>query len=266
MGKLNFKDRWVLLTGASSGLGRELALSLAKNENANLIISSRRKDKLDILKKEIENECKTRVEVFKTDLNHLNEIDDLFEKSIKIGPIFAIINNAGVTSYGKTDKHLLRTYEQIIDVNFKAVMKLSLMFLAYFQEKGEGGILNISSQGAYFPIPYQNVYGALKSALQNFTEALREENKKTGIFICSVALGGMSTEMFTGSGLDQIVKAENVFMMNPRIAAKKVIRFFKKGRGAVSPGFLNKLIHFFVRILPRKVIIKIANYIYKPSN
>lgn len=266
MAKLNFKKRWVLVTGASSGLGRELAHFLAKNENANLIIASRRKEKLDDLKREIEEKYKTMVEVIRTDLNKADDIEDLFTRSIAIGPIYAVINNAGVTSYGKTDIDLIKTYEQIVDVNFKAAMILSLLFLPYFLEKGEGGILNISSQGAYFPIPYQNVYGAVKSALQNFTDALREENKKSGIFICSVALGGMSTEMFSGSGLDQIVKADNVFMMDPQIAASKVMRSFKKGKGSSSPGFLNKLIHFWVRVLPRRAIIKIASFIYKPSS
>jgi short-subunit dehydrogenase len=266
MGKLNFKQRWVLVTGASSGLGKQLAHFLAGNENANLIIASRRKEKLDDLKREIEKKYQNRVEVIKTDLNRTNDIEDLFNRSTAVGPVYALINNAGVTSYGKTDIGLIKTYEQIVDVNFKAAMTLSLLFLPYFREKGEGGILNISSQGAYFPIPYQNVYGAVKSALQNFTEALREENKKTGIYICSVALGGMNTEMFTGSGLDQIVEADNVFMMDPRIAARKVIRSFKRGKRASSPGFLNKLIHFFVRILPRRAVIKIASYIYKPSS
>ena len=197
MSKLNFKNKWVIVTGASSGLGKEIAIYLAKYEKANLIIAARRVKKLERLKKEIEQDNDTKVEVVGVDLSQSDGVDFLFDKAIKIGHIYAIINNAGLTYYGKTEKAKIENYNQIVNLNFNAVMKLSLLFLDYFQHMGEGGLLNITSEAAFIPTPYQSVYSASKHASQSFTDALREENWKTGIVISSFSPGGIATEMIT---------------------------------------------------------------------
>ncbi len=264
MSKLNFKNKWVVITGASSGLGKEIARYLAKYEKANLVIAARRVGKLENLKKEIEQANNTKVEIVEVDLSQSEGVDFLFNIATKIGPIYGIINNAGFTYYGKTEKAKIDSYEQIIDLNFIAVMKLSLLFLDYFHEMGQGGLLNITSMAAFIPIPYQNVYSASKHASQSFTDALREENRKTGIVISSFAPGGIATEMITKSGLDKKISKDSIFNMKPEKVAKKAIKAFKRGKPISVPGFMNKLTLFFVRIFPRKWIIRISGLLYVP--
>ena len=265
MSKLNFKNKWVVITGASSGLGKEIARYLAKYEKANLIIAARRVKKLENLKKEIEQDNNTKVEIVEVDLSQSEGVDFLFNRATKIGPIYGIINNAGLTYYGKTEKAKIDKYEQIIDLNFSAVMKLSLLFLDYFHEMGQGGLLNITSVAAFIPIPYQSVYSASKHASQSFTDALREENRKTGVVISSFAPGGIATEMITKSGLDKKISKDSIFNMKPDKVAKKAVKAFKRGKSVSVPGFMNKLTLFFVRIFPRKWIIRISGLLYAPT-
>ena len=264
MSKLNFKNKWVVVTGASSGLGKEISRYLAKYEKANLIIAARRVKKLENLKKEIEQDNDTKVEVVGVDLSQSDGVDFLFDKAIKIGHIYAIINNAGLTYYGKTEKTKIENYNQIVNLNFNAVMKLSLLFLDYFQHMGQGGLLNITSEAAFIPTPYQSIYSASKHASQSFTDALREENRKTGIVISSFAPGGIATEMITKSGLDKKISKDSIFNMKADKAAKKAIKAFKRGKSMTVPGLINKLILFLIHIFPRKWVIRIAGFIYIP--
>lgn len=266
MRKLNFKNRWVLVTGASSGLGREMALELALQEEANLVITARRRQKLDLLKEEIERQKAVRVEIIQADLSLEDGAEKLFQKATAIAPVYALINNAGITFYGKTEKKHLPFYEKIVRVNFLAAMKLNLLFIPYFEEQGGGAILNVTSNGAFIPMPYQNVYAASKSAFQFFCEAQWEEIRKSGIVMCQYAPGGIYSEMFSKSGLDKQVPRNKLFMMEAHTAARKAIRAFKNRRVLTITGPVYKVLHFIIRFFPRKWVVHVAGKIYKPKN
>ncbi|MCK4763963.1 MAG: SDR family NAD(P)-dependent oxidoreductase [Candidatus Aminicenantes bacterium] len=264
MAKLNFENKWVLVTGASSGLGRAIALYLSKVEKANLIIAARRKERLEQLKTEIESAHNTKVEIIVVDLNSDKGVDNLFKQACKNPGLYAVINNAGVTYYGRTTAEHLETYERIIAVDFRAVMKSSLLFLDYFREKGAGAILNVTSMAAFTPLPYQNVYAAAKHAAQAFTEALYQENKDSGVVISSFAPGGIATEMNVKSGLDKKFPLDNPFNMKAEIAARKAIKAFKKKKYLSVPGFMNKLTVFLSRFFSRKAVTLGTEIIYRP--
>lgn len=264
MGKIDLKNQWVVVTGASSGLGREMALLLARKEKANLIIAARRKENLDRLKKEIEDSCGSRVEVVEVDLSRSNDVDMLYEKAIGIGNVYVLINNAGLTAYGRCDPGMLETYEKIIGVNFLAPMRLSLLFISHFQKTGRGVVFNISSQGAFIPVPYQNIYSASKSALQSFSEGLRAECRSSGIIISSFAPGGITTDMVICSGISDNVSPNRYLMMDPRRAAVKAVRALKRGKALEIPTLVYKLNHLLIRLLPRKWMVFAAERIYRP--
>ncbi len=267
MAKLNFENRWVLVTGASSGLGLALARRLAACEKANLIIAARRKDRLEEIKKEIETGAHTKVEIIPVDLSKDDGVELLFKQATMIGDIYAVINNAGLTSYGKTTAANLDTYENIINVDFKAVMKSCLLFLPYFLERGEGALLNITSAAAFIPTPYQNVYSAAKHAAQAFTECLYREYRNAGknkIVISTFAPGGIRTEMITMSGLVEKHPFDSPFNMKPEIAAQKALRAFKKGKYLAVPGLLNKLTVMLAKHLPRRLVSRAAEIVYRP--
>lgn len=264
MAKLNFKNKWILITGASSGLGKEMARYLAVKENANVIIAARRKGNLDELKKEIESACNSQVIVLEADVSTSQGVDQLFQDAVKAADIDAVVNNAGITFYGISVESQLDYFQKIINVNLNAVMRLSLKFLSYFQQRGSGALLNITSETAFIPIPFQNVYAASKHAAQAFTEALYMEYRKSGIVISSVAPGGIATEMLTLSGLDKKHGMDSPFNMKADVAARKAIKAFKRKKFVYVPGFMNKLTVFLVRFFPRKWVARMTALIYDP--
>jgi short-subunit dehydrogenase len=264
MAKLNFKDKWILVTGASSGLGKEMARYLAVKENANVVIAARRKGRLMELKKEIESACNSQVKVLEADVSTTQGVDRLFENAVKTVDIDAVVNNAGITYYGMSVESQLDYFDKIINVNLNAVIRLSLKFLAYFRERGGGALLNITSETAFIPIPFQNVYAASKHGAQAFTEGLYMEYRKSGIVICSAAPGGIATEMLTLSGLDKKHGMDSPFNMKADVAARKTIKAFKRKKFVYIPGFMNQLTVFLVRFFPRKWVARVTALIYTP--
>ncbi|MCP5054143.1 MAG: SDR family NAD(P)-dependent oxidoreductase [bacterium] len=264
MAKLNFKDKWVLVTGASSGLGKEMALYLAKTEQANVVITARRKERLEELKKEIEDAGSTSVKIIPADLSKPEDVEKLFDQTVVMVDLYAVINNAGITYYGNADTSQLKMFGKIINVNFNALMTLTLKFLEWFKKKGDGAILNVTSETAFVPIPYQAVYSASKHAAQAFTESLYMENKNSNIVISSYAPGGIATEMLSISGLDQKHSADSPFNMDAAKAAKLGIKTFKKKKFYSVPGFSNKLTVFIIRFFSRKLVARVTEMLYRP--
>jgi len=265
MAKLNFENKWVLITGASSGLGRATALYMAKKEKANLVVAARRVERLEQLKKEIESSGNTSVKIIPTDLNQPEEVENLFKQAIEMADIYALINNAGITFYGRAETAPLETSDRIIEVNLKALIHLTLRFLSWFKQKGEGAILNITSEAGLIPIPYQLVYSASKHAVQAFTLGLRMENRNKKIVISSFAPGGIATEMPTKSGLVKKLPLDNPMNMKAEKVAKLAVKAFKKKKFLCISGFINKLTVFLVRFFPRKWVTAVTELIYRPD-
>ncbi len=263
MKKIDFKGKWVVVTGASSGLGEALAIELASKEKANLIITARRKERLINLKNKIEKEFGSEVLVISSDLSDPLSVENLFNESIKQKDVFAIINNAGMTDFNTADIKHYQKYEQIIEVNFKSLMKLSLLFLEYFKKKNKGAILNITSMGAFFPLVYQGVYTASKHAAQVFTEILSKENNNSNITISSFAPGGIATEMLSNSGLDKLRGSDNFFNWSAKKVAEKAVSSFKKRKLLSVPGFVYKTGLILKRILPKKTLMYFLEKSYR---
>lgn len=257
-----------MITGASSGLGLEMARRLARVEKACLILAARRRERLEALKTELEQENGVRAIVLETDVASGEQAERLFREATAAadGGIYALINNAGTTFYGAAASAQLQTFENICDVNFRAVMRLSLLFLDYFRERGGGAILNVTSEAAFIPLPYQAVYSATKHAAQAFTEALRTENAGSSVIICSFAPGGLATEMITRSGLDKKHGLDSPVHMKASVAARIAIHGFKRKKRVVVPGMMNKLTVVLFRLFPRCWSSRVAEMIYRPPS
>ena len=180
MKKIDFNGKLVVVTGASSGIGREIAKDLAVRQGANLLVAARRQDHLEGLKTEIERQSGSRVQTFPLDLGSPDAPQTLFRKATSLGTVFGLVNCAGATFYGKTFEAPPERYDQIVALNFVSVMKASMLFVSYFLGKGEGALLNVTSSAGLVPCPYQNVYGATKHAIQEFTEVLAWEYRGRG--------------------------------------------------------------------------------------
>lgn len=264
MKQLNFKDRWVVITGASAGLGAEMARYLAVKEKANLVLAARREDRMLALKEQLLRDVAVKIEVAAVDLTTAEGCDGLFRKATAVGKIYALINNAGMTTYGKTSAEHIGMYQRIIDLNVRAVMHLSLLFLEYFQVQGEGAILNVTSEAAFTPTPYQNVYAASKHAIQSFTDCLRVERRDRRVKICTFVPGGINTDMISDSGLSAKVDRDSFVNMKPDVAARKAVEAFKRGKPMTIPGILNKVNHALMWALPRRLKLVMSERFYRP--
>lgn len=264
MKKLDFRGKLVVVTGASSGLGREIARSLAIREGANLVVAARRRDRLEELKAEIEAHSTSRVHVAAIDLGTPQGVQALFQEATSRGEVYALVNSAGITFYGKTLDASLERCEQILAVNQLAAIRASMLFLERFLKQGAGGILSVTSVYAFLSAPYQNMYSASKHAVQAFMEGLAREYRGRGVIFSTFAAGGIATEMITFSGMDRKFSLDSPVYLRPAVAARKAIDAFRRGKLCTVPGLLYKAIVILAKLAPRRLATWVAGRIFAP--
>ncbi len=264
MPSLDFAGKLVVVTGASSGLGREIALSLALRERAHVVAAARRRDRLEALKSEIESRSASRVHVVTVDLGAPDGPEALFAQATAAGEVSALVNCAGVTFYGRTLEAPAETNRRIISVNQLAVMQATMLFLRYFLDRREGAILTVTSVLGLVPGPYQNVYAAAKHATQTFMEGLAGEYRGRGVTLCTFAAGSMATEMIRQAGLDRRHASHSPVFLDPARTARAALASLKKGRLILIPGALYKLIAFLARITSRRFGLWLSERIMRP--
>ena len=253
MRALDFTNKWVLITGASSGLGYEMAYQLAHHHKANLIIAARRADKLNLLKSELEEETGVQVKIVVADLSSPDDIDRLIEESVKNQELYAAILNAGVTYFGKHADLSQNEFDTMLQTNVKSVVHITSELVKHFEEtEKEGGIMIVSSMAAIFPVPYQAVYSGTKSFVMSFVNALALEIKNPKLSLTVYAPGGIATEMTEGEKFNDLKK----WLMPVKQAAKEGIYALKSRRFNFIPGTLNRMGSKFMKLLPRRFIMK----------
>ena len=176
----------VVITGASSGIGRATALVLAK-AGANVVVSARRELELE----EVSLQCQdlgVMAYSYKADVTNLDQMNNLFEFALdELGSIDIWINNAGVGAVGEFTATPMSVHEQVIRTNLIGYMHGAYVSLPYFKDRGAGILINNISLGAYVPEPFATAYSASKFGLRGFTEALRSELVNyRGIHVCDV--------------------------------------------------------------------------------
>lgn len=185
----------VLITGATSGIGEATALLLARN-NFRIIITGRRKDRLDLLRERIISETNAEVLILCFDIRNLAEneyaISRLPEEWKNID---VLINNAGLAAgYSTLQEGDINDWEQMIDTNIKGLLYITRLISPKMIERGEGHIINISSVAGKETYPSGNVYCATKHAVQSLTKGMRIDMLKHGIKVSSVSPGAVETE------------------------------------------------------------------------
>jgi hypothetical protein len=254
MPRLNFTGRLVVVTGASSGLGREIALCLALREKADVVIAARRRDRLEALKAEIETRSGSHAHVIAIDLEDAEAPQRLFREATALGPVAALVNCAGITFYGRTLDASMAECLRIVTVNQVSTMQATLLFLKYFLEQGSGGILAVTSVSGILSTPFQNVYSASKHAVQTFMEGLSREYRGRGVSICTFTTAGLDRRHPTGSP---------VYLSLVR-SARYALSSFKKGKLFSVPGWLYKTAVVLARLMPRKFILWAIERFYTP--
>lgn len=195
---ITIKDKRVLITGASSGIGKALACSLAE-KGAKLILSSRNLKKLRTASDTIKRNCTSAPtpSIVSCDLSKTDEIKKLFDEcAMKYGKIDILINNAGIGVYGESDLTTIEDHKSVMEVNYFGAVQCMLEVIPQMMKRREGMIVNVCSVAAIHGVPYMGAYGASKAALVALSQSMRAELSKFGISMLVVYPGYTETDFF----------------------------------------------------------------------
>ena len=246
-----------LITGASSGIGLELARLFAA-DSSNLVLVARREERLRALADELKSEFGVDVFVIPKDLSESGAPREIYDELEREGiQVDVVVNNAGFGSRGRFVTLGEKAQMDMIQVNVAALTHLTRLFLPGIIERGRGGILNVGSLAGFQPGPNLAVYYATKAYVLSFTEALSEEIKNPNIKITCLAPGPVRTEFGEKSELDDSLLFK-MSLMDAEPVVRAGYEGFRKGKVIVLPGIKQKLIPIMLRITPRFLVRKIV--------
>jgi len=244
-----------LITGASSGIGRDMARIL-NNLNYDIIITARNEESLKELKKELNEKNNNKVDIYLADLSKEEECLKLYnEVKEKYQNIDLLINNAGFGLCGKMINTDLETEMKMIDTNIKAVHILTKMFLKDMVQRDSGRILNVASVAAFMAGPLMATYYASKNYVLRFSQAIKEELKKdkSNVKISVLCHGPVNTNFNKVANVKFALKS-----LSSEYVAKYAINKTLKGKFLIIPGWKIKIARFLSKISPDTISTKIC--------
>jgi short-subunit dehydrogenase len=264
------RGKKVLITGASSGIGRALAFAMAE-KGAVLALAARREGRLENVASDISTAFShlPKPLVFPCDIAVKENVSWLIEESIKsMGRIDILVNNAGIGVYGFTERMSTADFRKILAVNFFGAVHCILEVLPHMTQRGEGCVVNIASVAAKYGVPYLGAYGAGKAALAVLSQSLRAELSGSGVSVVVVYPGYTQTEFFAkekhvGGGRRPAGPYES-----PRRVAKKIIRGIEKNKKEIVLTTKGKVLSATQGVLPRlvdKAMARIAQRLKDPK-
>lgn len=257
--------RTALVTGASGGIGRELATLLARDGH-DVVLVARSEERLVDLGNRLQNDYGVTATVVVKDLADPESPAEiqaaLDERGIEVD---VLVNNAGFGTYGRFIDTDLDTERDELQVNVVAVTELTKRFLPGMVERGEGRVLNVASTAAFQPGPLMAVYFASKSYVLSFSEALATELDGTGVTVTALCPGPTDTgfQSRADMGGSKLVQGD---LQDPAEVASAGYRGMQAGEAVVVPGLRNKLLTVAVRLLPRSVVRKTVKRAQAPTS
>ncbi len=256
-----WRGKWALVTGASAGIGKSLAEQLAAG-GANLVLTARRKDRLEQMAADCRARHKVQVEAFQADLAQAGAPDSIFAftagKSIEVD---LLVNNAGFGAYGEFTKIPLRRQLDMMQVNISAVVHLTHLYLPAMLERRRGDVLIVASTAGFQGVPYISAYAATKAFDLIFAQGLAEEVRRHGIHVCALCPGSTTTEFHEVAGQpDSILRASET----PDKVARVGLEALAKGKPVAISGMRNKLSVQGQRLAPRGLVTRVAGKMFRP--
>jgi uncharacterized protein len=257
-----WRGKWSLVTGASAGIGLELAKILAQH-GANLVLTARRTDRLQQLASELASKHGVKTEVLSVDLTRLEGPGEIFAATSQKGiEIDLLVNNAGFGAFGNAWEIPAEKMTEMIQVNCSAVVHLTRLYMPPMIARRRGDILIVASVAGFQPVPYNSVYAATKAFDFLFSMGVAEEARGTGVNVCALCPGSTETEF-------QKVAEQPDRMLRSAETAEKVARVgleaLAAGKPYVISGFKNKLMTEAQRIAPRGVVVRAAAKMMRPQ-
>lgn len=257
-----WRNKWALITGASAGIGVALAKELAAG-GTNLILTARRRERLEQVAAELTAKYSIRTEVFTADLTKPSAPEEIysFTKQRAIA-VDLLINNAGFGQYGELTKVEPQRLLDMVTVNCTAVVHLTRLFLGDMVERRSGDVLILASTASFQAVPYISTYAATKVFDLYFAEGLAEEMKPYGIRVCALCPGSTESEFHSVAGQEK-------FTSKSPETAEKVARVglaaLAAGKSYVISGAGNWAGAQAQRIVPRRMVTRIAANMFRPD-
>ncbi len=258
---MELKGKTALVTGASSGIGREFAQQLAA-QGMHLVITARNESALAEVKRTIEQKYPVKVEIIVDDLSTNAAPKRIFNLIVRQGMhIDLLVNNAGVGYFGKFEDEDFDKNHAMSMVNVVSLSSLTHLFIQAMLRKGEGGIINVASLAGLHPFPYAASYAATKAFVYNFSQALWEEYHDRGIIVSCVCPGLTRTNFGKVAGRAEMFERG----VDPKIVvAEALLSFSEKEPIAIPEVHRNFLLEHGARFLSRKSLLKKTARMFKP--
>ena len=252
---MKIKGKNVIVTGGASGVGKELTKQMLER-GCNVAAIDINGENLENLKKELDSK---RLRTYVVDMGDIESIKAFREKYKKdYSDVDIIINNAGIIQpFVKVGELEDKTINKVMNVNFFGPVNLIRFFMDdLIKDRSEQYIVNVSSMGGFFPFPGQTIYGASKAALKIFTEGLYAELEKTNVRVMIVLPGAMNTNITVNSNvkMDMSKEDSNFKMLEPSIAAKKIIEGIEKNKFKLFLGNDAKFLKLLYKINSKAAI------------
>ena len=260
---LETKMKYALITGASKGIGRSMAIALARRK-INLLLIARSANELISLQTEIKNQYNVEVDILSIDLSQAQAPKAVYswitERNYAIN---ILINNAGYGLWGKFEELDLSAQLEMCQLNMITVTSLCHLLLPILSTEKKAYILNVCSTAAYQAVPTLAIYSATKAFVLSFTRALRFELKDGPVSVSCLSPGPVDTGFAHRAGLDAFNKMAEKFNMRPDEVAEIALKGMFAKKAEIIPGFTNIISVYANRILPKGFIEKMAAGIYK---
>jgi short-subunit dehydrogenase len=256
----NYKDKTIVVTGGSLGIGAEFASQLAAR-GANLVLVARDVKRLDAQAKELTAQHHVRVDTIAIDLTEAGAAQQVFNRVTALGhDVDMLINNAGFAKHGAFTEASLETQRGQVTLNVTALVELTYLFLPML-ERRQGGIINVASTAAFQPVPFMAVYGATKAFVLSFSEALWGEYRNRGVKVLALCPGATDTPFFARAG--------EAAALGPKASAADVVRLglnaYDNDRATIVHGFKNWALATSGRFVTREMLVKISRNLMKPK-
>lgn len=254
--------KWALVTGASAGIGEELARQLAE-AGTHLVLTARRTERLRALASEFSAQYGTKVEIFAADLTQRDAPQQIHQftsgKSIEVD---LLVNNAGFGAFGYVHKIPQHKIAEMIQVNCTAVVALTQLYAPAMIARRSGDILIVSSVAAFQPVPFNSAYAATKAFDLLFSQGIAEELRQFGVRVCALCPGSTTTEFQSVANQpDRTFRSPETSEKVARVGLEGMAR----GDTFVISGGKNRLMVELERIAPRRFVAKMAAKMMQPQ-
>ena len=242
-----------LITGASSGIGAAFARKFA-TLGRNVFLVARSEDKLITLCNELGRLSGVRAQYFALDLTAPDAPARLFEEVQRRElNIDLLVNNAGFGSMGYFDKLSVQHESEMIELNIRALVELTHLFLVPMRERKQGAIINVASTAGFQPVPFMATYAATKAFVLSFSEALWEENRPFGVQVMALCPGVTETNFFEAA---QMESPPMRYSQTPEEVVETALRGLNRKKGAVISGWPNFFVAQAIRLFPRSLVLR----------